>query len=151
MKSYNFSGEEAELLMECAVQRSVEAGIESVDSVMGGRDARAVFVRWCRIVAELHAPAPATLALGAYMGPLIDSETEQMREACRREGISYDKEMGPMDPRAFNPRCVHGKLRTEPCEKCDNRCSHGLTMDEPCAGCERGVAKAADTEGGKNG
>src|SRR5271170_2201398 len=142
MKSYYFSDEEAELLMECAVQRSVEAGIESVDSVIGGLDARAVFVRWCRIVAELHAPA----TLGAYMGPQIDSETEQMREACRRERISYDKEMGPMDPRAFNPRCVHGKLRTEPCEKCDNRCVHGLTMDEPCAGCERGVAKAADTE-----
>jgi len=43
----------------------------------------------------------------------------QMRDAVTREGIDPNKEFGHFDPRASEPKCVHGVLFTEECTDCD--------------------------------
>jgi hypothetical protein len=109
---------------------------------------RQIFLVWCRIVGELSMPTPITIedippsiiAAIAPVAKIVDSEEAQQREFARREGLDFDKEFGPIDPRARTPRCVHGQLFSEPCMVCAARCVHGLTQDMPCAPCGRGIA-----------
>lgn len=138
--NYKFSDAERELLLDAAIERAAAGPFAKfIDDV----DARARFVAWCRIIGELLAPSPIptrSIPVGFEdLHPSIDSEEAQQREFARREGLDFDKEFGPIDPRARTPRCVHGKLFSEPCEKCADRCTHGLEIGMPCAACGRGV------------
>jgi len=135
---YRFNDVERELLLDAAIERAATGpSAQFIDD----KDARVRFIAWCRIIGELLSPTPIV----APAAP-IDSEQQQQREIARREGLDFDKEFGPVDPRARTPRCVHGKLFSEPCHACEKRCAHGLTMLEPCAGCGRGVAAPVDAQ-----
>jgi hypothetical protein len=149
---YKFSPEEVELLIDLAIERAAEG---PTAKFIDDHNTRAQFINWCRIIGELHTPTPITLQdvppmflsqVEAIVDSetrarrhIVDSEQEQQREFARREGLDFDKEFGPIDPRARAPRCVHGKLFSEACPACEGRCAHGLTLLEPCAACNRGV------------
>jgi hypothetical protein len=133
---YKLSPEETDLLLDFAIKHAATRGHDVALNLNADRDE---FKRWCRIIGELSAPTPLTIE-DFHRGALApDSEQEQQREFARREGLDFDKEFGPIDPRARTPRCVHGKLFSEPCEKCADRCTHGLEIGMPCAACGRGV------------
>jgi len=132
MALFNFNDAERELLLALMLEHVVSHSVAYEGDA--GQANRARLVEACRIVAELHDPT-ATLS----DVPVIDSERLQQRELAAREGIDLDKELGPMDPRAFAPRCTHGKLFSEVCLICADRCAHGLTKQEPCAACGRGI------------
>jgi hypothetical protein len=150
---YKFSEVERDLLLDLAIDRAARHGLDHLEENLSIKDRaanRATLTAWCRIIGELSAPTPLTdddfprETLSAYMDEPRprDSEQEQQRESARREGLDFDKEFGPIDPRARTPRCVHGKLFSEACPICEGRCAHGLTQLEPCAACGRGVLPA---------
>ncbi len=153
---YKFTPDEAARLLDLALPRASEA------TGLMDRGGKAEFIAWCRIIGELSTPKPLTIrdippALVSEVADVIeregfrrtpvDSEEQQQREFARREGLDFDKEFGPIDPRARAPRCVHGKLFSEACPTCEGRCAHGLTLIEPCAACNRGVQPPIDQPG----
>jgi len=76
------------------------------------------FLMACRIICELQEPstvaAPSTEANSMQLS--IDDGT---KEAAHAEGIDLEREIGVYDPRAFNPKCLHGRrLKDEPCDAC---------------------------------
>jgi hypothetical protein len=49
----------------------------------------------------------------------LSAHTYAERKAMQDAGLDPDKELGPIDPGARNPVCIHGKAFTEPCSLCD--------------------------------
>jgi hypothetical protein len=73
---------------------------------------RALLIVWARIVVELHQPSPTMppeRILHGREDALRDPPSNYglepfMRPLAEREGLDFDKEFGPVDPRAFTPR-----------------------------------------------
>lgn len=114
---YRFTDAEVDMLMNLALHNAVVCAAEYDGDRAGPQFEynRADFLTACRIVAELHASS----APGAYMGgPLHLSMDDDMREAAAAEGVNVDKELSEFDPRANDPKCVHGRKRSEECQEC---------------------------------
>jgi hypothetical protein len=138
MAIVKFNDAETDLLLSVMLEHTVKLAAEF--SAAEDDLSRALLLEACRIIAELHQPTAVLPDVKVELQP-FDVEP-YIRTLTEAEGIDLGKELGPMDPRAFTPRCTHGKLFSEACSKCQSRCPHGLTEDEPCAGCGRGVAPA---------
>lgn len=137
-----------EMAEQNVIERAAEVGkLDARQNPESHPRARAAFLAAVELLAEVPADVAATAADGGPLwpplrgpldhtgrspaalydgqgGPSVDTvnglpHTWAEQQAALREGIDPIKELGPMDPRAFNPRCVHGKRFTENCEHCD--------------------------------
>src|SRR5271163_1128406 len=104
MTIFNFNDAERELLLELMLEHVITAAVDYTPDKNGDVpvDARARLLLACRITAELHQPTAVLSDVPAR--PQFDVEP-YIRTLTGAEGIDLDKELGPMDPRAFTPRC----------------------------------------------
>jgi hypothetical protein len=146
---YTFSESEAAELLELALHQLVLHASEYHGACGPSADeCRSMFIQTARIVCELdRSTVPLHEPESSRSDQREDSETAYMRELARREGLDFDKEFGPIDPRALKPKCVHGRLFTQVCPECEGRCAHGLEQTMPCAACGRGVAEPLAFDG----
>ena len=89
----------------------------------------------CTVHAMLHA-APQDAA--AWPAPFRRGPDALLRESqydvlYREAGLDPDRELGPIDPRALHPRCVHGMYFTEPCELCSPPTGAEITAEQQAA------------------
>lgn len=113
---YRFTEKESEVLLGLALHNVVQCATEYECQGMSARDELLIATR---IVAELHEPTPS---MRAALAPGVERTANHlgidMVEAAAREGIDVEKELGSIDPRANRPRCIHGRLFSEPCIDC---------------------------------
>jgi hypothetical protein len=126
---YRFSGEEVEMLLGLALANAVEfaASYDSDRTSEAFALNRADFLTACRIVAELHAPshdpiAPPPMLHGTEFergaNPMGLSIDDDMRDAASAEGVDVYRELSGFDERANDPKCVHGRKRSQECQDC---------------------------------
>jgi hypothetical protein len=136
--NYRFSDAEASWLLDLVVGKVIEVASRARQEFATVETHMPSLLLWCRVTAELHEPSPRVDLSVSEAAP--NRFGVDVREMTTREGIDIDKELGPIDPRAFKPRCIHGRFFTDLCNECASRCSHGITLDMPCFPCNRGVA-----------
>jgi hypothetical protein len=69
------------------------------------------FIAVCQIVAELNKETVVHLDINT-LDPLDSA-------AMTKAGLNPEKELGAYDPRASDPRCVHGITFKMPCAQCE--------------------------------
>jgi hypothetical protein len=87
------------------------AGVLALADIWNGDDARPLHEEYSMD----HPPGGDLHGMRGH-DPLPHSFEEQ--RAMINGGLDPIKELGPHDPRAGRPRCVHGKFFTEHCDKC---------------------------------
>lgn len=77
-------------------------------------------VAMMELLSEILAEFNSAEEVGAQPAPLSPRQTHSPDEIAAMEAVGLDpeKELGPYDPRASNPRCVHGRFFTEDCPDC---------------------------------
>jgi hypothetical protein len=78
-------------------------------------EAKKFFARACEIVAACAAAEP--VAPATVVWPKLPHTRAELKGA-EDAGLDPDKELGPHDPRARDPSCVHGRKFTEECKYC---------------------------------
>jgi hypothetical protein len=119
---YRFETDEAEFLLDLAliacIQRASDLDNAGAKGSPGHIKARDKLVLASRVIAELHCPTPlpdiGTARLGAYMGPAGANEMGLDDPPNPPD----ERTLGEFDPRALDPRCIHGVRFAEPCDKC---------------------------------
>jgi hypothetical protein len=113
MTQYNFSEEEADALLDLVVYKIIELGIKAGVDAGTSPIPRDEFLRWIRLAGELCAPRPR---IGTYMDGVYD-----IIEPAIETGAADIVPPAPVDPRAADPRCIHGVPSSQACEACTNR------------------------------
>lgn len=88
------------------------------------------------------------LELGSDGGAEL-GHSQGERDGAGAAGVDIGKELGPINPIALRPRCVHGVLFTEDCETCD--ATTQLEADTAAAAARGKAMMEGDMEGARAG
>jgi hypothetical protein len=91
--------------------------LEALTDLQGAnyKAAQARFIRASALVAAAESAEP--IAPAAVVWPKLPHTPGEIKGAVDA-GLDPDKELGPHDPRARDPSCVHGRKFTEECKYC---------------------------------
>jgi len=113
------------LLVDCLIDAAVDLDkLDRKKDPAAYPEARLRLTTAAVVLAQLMTPSKhvePSLPIPPWLRSKGDPQgfDHQMRDAVTREGIDPNKEFGHFDPRASEPKCVHGILFTEECTDCD--------------------------------
>lgn len=104
-----------EMYLEFAASKGV-VGAQAAQQITILADSHTCFLAGAAAMASLFAAQPIQLR----GEPAAGDGAPQWQPRGGDQGAFDTQNMGPLDPRSFNRRCVHGKLPAEPCDLCSN-------------------------------
>jgi hypothetical protein len=111
MNTFYFDEKQSAIIQDLATQRAAMLAPQLPKGL-------SEFIAVCQIVAELNKEAvPVRDANTAHLD--INMLDPLDSAAMTKAGLNPEKELGAYDPRASDPRCVHGITFKMPCAQCE--------------------------------